>query len=247
MVDEARGADAALDVLSQFFIKDGTVGTALLRMSELACEFAPADMAGITMMVEGQPRTGVFTDPEAPEIDTGQYDIGEGPCLSAFRDGKVYTILDCTKEERWPRFARKAAAHGISSTLSLPLVARGESLGALNLYSRRLSAFDGGTVERVGMFSRQASIVLANVQVYWDARELNENLQQALHSRATIDQAIGIVMARQAMSPEGAFQVLVRASQRENRRLRDIAVQIVEDAARHRNAPDAPPSTWRPG
>jgi len=80
---------------------------------------------------------------------------------------------------------------------------------------------------------------MANAQTYWDAHQLTENLQRAMQSRSTIDQAIGIVMASGGRSPDEAFQVLVRASQRENRKLRDMAQQIV-DRARLGSTPGPP-------
>jgi GAF domain-containing protein len=126
-----------------------------------------------------------------------------------------------------------AAAHGISATLSLPLSARGESLGALNLYSRA-AVFDQFVTEQAEVFARQAAIVLSNAQVYWDARQLGENMRQAMQSRSAIDQAIGILMADGGRSPDEAFQLLVRASQRENRKLRDIAAEIVQRVSRRR-------------
>ncbi len=72
----------------------------------------------------------------APEIDSAQYETGIGPCLDAFRHQEVFRIDDTTKDDRWPPFSEAAAAHGIHSTVSLPLVANHEGLGALNLYSR---------------------------------------------------------------------------------------------------------------
>ena len=95
-------------------------------------------------------------------------------------------------------------------------------------------AFDDHSIDRIETFTRQAAIVLSNAQVYWDARQLNENLNQAMPSRATIDYAVGIIMAGGGRSPEEAFQLLVRASQRENRKLREIAESIVSGAARRR-------------
>ncbi len=222
-----------LGALAQFFISDGTLGDTLLRVSQLACEVAPADMAGITLLVEGKPNTGVFTDPEAPDIDRAQYDSGQGPCLDAFRNQQVYRIDSTSEDPRWPDFARMAADHGIASTLSMPVIARQEGIGALNLYSRTPAAFDNEAIARVGVFARQAAIVLSNAQVYWDARQLSENLQQAIRTRATIDQAVGVLLASGGRSPEEAFQILVRASQRENRKLRDIAEEIVNRATHH--------------
>lgn len=236
---ETGPEDESFLALSQFFVNEGTLGDALLRVAELACRVAPADMAGITMLVEGRPRTGVFTDAEAPEIDEAQYETGQGPCLDAFRTGQVYRIDSTDDDDRWPAFARDAAAHGIAATLSVPIVARGESLAALNLYSRQSAAFDDAAAARVSTFAAHAAMVLANAQVYSDARQLNENLNQAMRSRATIDYAVGILMAHGGRSPEEAFQLLVRASQRENRKLREIATEIVERAAR-RQAPPSP-------
>jgi GAF domain-containing protein len=199
-------------------------------VAQLACEAVePADLAGLTLLVEGKLATGVFTDPEAPEIDTAQYESGHGPCLDAFRYQQVYRIDSTADERRWPEFANLAAAHGVMATVSVPVTARGESLGALNFYSRT-GPFDDGHAYEAELFAQQAAIVLANAQVYWDARQLGENLQQAMRSRSVIDQAIGILLTDGGRTPDDAFQLLVRASQRENRKLRDVAAEMVDRA-----------------
>jgi GAF domain-containing protein len=222
--------DRGLSALAQFFINDGTLGDTLLRVAELACKvIQAADMAGITLLVEGRPATGVFTDAQAPEIDAAQYDNDSGPCLEAFRRQQVIRIDSAYTDPRWPEFTTAAIAHGIVATLSVPLAALGEGLGALNLYSRT-GPFADQEVQQAEAFAVQASILLANVQVYWDARELGERLQQAMRSRATIEHAVGILLASGGRTPEEAFQLLVRASQRENRKLRDIAAAIVDRA-----------------
>jgi GAF domain-containing protein len=215
-----------LSALSQFFVDDGTLGDTLLRVAELACEASPADMAGITLLVDGRPTTAVFTDPEAPDIDNSQYDSGRGPCLDAFRHEQVYRIDSTAGDIRWPAFAAAAAAHSIVATLSAPMIARGAGIGALNLYSRT-SAFSDAATCRVQVFASQAAVVLANAQVYWDAMRLTESMAQAMRSRSSIDQAIGILMTDGGRTPAEAFQLLVQASQRENRKLRDIAADIV--------------------
>jgi AmiR/NasT family two-component response regulator len=99
----------------------------------------------------------------------------------------------------------------------------------LALYSRT-SPFTAEAVLQAENFAVPASILLANVQAYWDARQLGERLQRAMRSRATIEHAVSILMASGSGTPEEAFQLLVRVSQRENRKLRDIAADIVDDA-----------------
>jgi GAF domain-containing protein len=242
LADGLAAAASGLRALSAFFVDDGTLGDTLVRVAELACEVTSADMAGITLLVDGEPATGVFTDAEAPQIDAAQYEMDDGPCLAAFRDQRIYRIDSTAAEDRWPAFARDAASHGVTATLSVPLAARREGVGALNLYSRT-AAFSDQHVRQAEVFAAQAAIVLANAQVYWDARQLGENLRQAMRSRAAIDQATGILMADGGRRPDEAFQLLVRASQRENRKLRDIAAEIVAHASERRG----PPGPGAPG
>ena len=198
------------------------------RVAHLAEASVPAaDFTALTMLVEGRARTAVFTDEMAPEIDAAQYETGIGPCLDAFRHGEVFVIDDTEKDERWGAFSEAAAAKGIRSTLSLPLVANHEGVGAMNFYSREPNGFSDDEVEVGSQFATQAAIVLANAQAYWDAHQLSQDLATAMKSRATIEQAKGILMGAQRCSSDEAFQILVRASQRENRKLREIAEELV--------------------
>jgi GAF domain-containing protein len=224
-------------VLSEFFVGEGTLGETLTRVADLAVQsVGPADIAGITMLVEGRVRTAVFTDAESPEMDSAQYETGEGPCLDAFRHQRVYRIDSTADDRTWPAFSARAASHGIMSTLSLPLIARQEGVGALNLYARS-GPFSAADEELGAVFATQAAIVLANSQAYWDARHLSEQLGQAMQFRAVIEQAKGVLMATGGRNADEAFQLLVRASQRENRKLRDIATELVE-RAQQRRPPD---------
>jgi len=218
--------------MSRFFVGDATLRETLQQVSDLACAaVGPADMVGLTMLVEGRARTAVFTDEDAPEIDTAQYETGNGPCLDAFRHQHVYRIDDMEKDTQWPAFSEAAAARGVQSSMSVPLMARHEGVGALNFYSRGDDPFSDADVEVGLQFATHAAIVLANAQAYWDAHQLSEDLLQAMKSRATIEQAKGILMGAQRCSPDDAFQILVRASQRENRKLREIADDIVAKTA----------------
>jgi len=230
----------SLGALSNFFVGDGTFEDTLHRVCDLTVRAIPgADLAGITMIVEGRQNTAVFTDELAPEIDEAQYDTGEGPCVEAFQTGEIRQISSTLEPGQWPAFRRSAARHGINSTLSLPLTVNKTGIGAMNLYSRHERAF-GDTDCSVGMlFASQAAIVLANAQAYWDSRALSIRLADAMEFRSVIEQAKGMLMAAQGCDEEEAFNLLVRASQRENIKLRDIARRIVDDAVNRRRAADS--------
>ena len=225
-------AGEALNALSQFLVAESSLGDTLLRVSEITTDALPgAEMAGIALLGEdGRPTTGIFTDEQAPEIDSAQYESGNGPCLDAWRHGKVVRLDDMVSgSEQYPEFAAAASAHGVESTLSLPLLAGGRGLGALNMYARKPNAFTVDD-ESLGVnLAAAAAIVLANASAYWDASQLNEQLTEAMRSRAVIEQAKGILMARSPeLGPDDAFDVLRRASQRENLKLRHIAQRIVD-------------------
>jgi GAF domain-containing protein len=233
----------SLTAMSRFFVGAGTLEDTLLRVAELTVEaIEPADFAGLTMPIEGRQRTAVFTDPESPEIDQAQYDTGDGPCLAALETNRVVVVESTREPGRWAAFRQVAVEHGVLSTLSLPMRAEHATVGALNLYARRERAFTTAHREEALAFAGQAAVVLANAQAYWGARQLSARLEQAMKSRATIEQAKGVLMGVQRCGPDEAFELLIRASQRENVKLRDIARRIVDNAARRSgDAEDQPP------
>ena len=244
MPANSESLSKGLEAMSSFFVGDATLRETLQRVADLACEaVGNTDVVGLTMLVQGRPRTAVFTDDTAPEIDAAQYETGIGPCLDSFRQQQVFRIDQMESDKHWPAFSEAAAAHGIASSLSVPLLARHEGVGALNLYSRSPAAFSEDDVEAALQFASHAAIVLANSQAYWDAHQLGEDLAQAMRSRATIEQAKGILMAAQRCTADEAFEILVRASQRENRKLRDIAEEMVgRTVATRRTNGTHPPS-----
>jgi GAF domain-containing protein len=229
-MDDSLLSDS-LATLSRFFVGDGTLEETLQRVSELTIKaLPPATLAGLTLTVEGRERTAVFTDPTAPEIDQAQYETGEGPCLDAYRHQRVFVIESTEEDGPWPAFRAAAAARGIRSTLSLPLMVDDRSVGAMNLYAETPHAFGPDHQETGMLFASQAATVLANAQAYWDAFSLSERLGEAMRSRAVIEQAKGMLMAAQHCDENQAFELLVRASQRENVKLREIAGRIVAGA-----------------
>ena len=208
------------------------MGDTLLRVSEATLEALPsAEMAGISLMGEnGRPTTGIFTDDAAPAIDGAQYESGAGPCLDSWRTGKTIRLDDIADAaEVYPLFAKAAQVHGVHSSLSLPLLAGDEAVGALNLYARVTGAFSKKDEATGLMLASAAAIVLANASAYWQAAQLSEQLNQAMQSRAVIEQAKGILMARSPqMTADEAFDALRKASQRENVKLREIAQRVLD-------------------
>jgi GAF domain-containing protein len=220
----------AFAALSRFLVTDTSVGDTLTRIAEITiAAISSAEVAGITMLDDaGNPTTAVYTDKLSPEVDAAQYGSGRGPCLDAWHNRRVVRINDLGTSTDYPEFIAAAREHKIGSTLSLPLIAGEIGIGALNLYARRPYGFSDDD-EALGIdLAAAAAVVLANIAAYWTAFELGQNLSKAMETRAGIEQAKGMLMAASPeLSPDGAFDLLREASQRENVKLREIAQRIL--------------------
>jgi GAF domain-containing protein len=235
MPDARANFESAVAALTRYFVGNQTLGESLHQVAELSIEALPqATHCGITLLVDGKLKTSVFTHPEIPEIDQAQYRTGDGPCVDAYRHGKTHTIDSTLEPGQWQEFRDSAAKHGVLSTLSLPLVTHDGPIGALNMYAETERAFDDEDIHVGELFAAQGAFLLANAQAYWDARTLSENLEQAMVSRATIEQAKGIIMTTVGCGPDEAMQTLIRQSQEQNIKVRDLAEEIVRGASRRR-------------
>ena len=222
-----------MQALSSFLVADTTLGETLQRLAEVSAgAVQSADVAGITLLQEGRkPTTAIYTDERSPRVDQGQYQDDDGPCLEAYREQQLIVVEDTrATADRWPSFSEKAQEQGIMSTLSAPLVVGERGIGALNLYAGKPHAFDDDDMGLMSLLAAQVAIVVANASAYWEAYELSEQLNEAMRTRSTIEQAKGVLMAQSGVDADAAFELLRKASQRENVKVREIAERIVERA-----------------
>jgi GAF domain-containing protein len=223
----SENAAQALEQLGQLALAEHSMESILQAVVDLAKTVLPGDPeASITLLIDDKPATAVFTGQLALDCDESQYGHGYGPCLHTASTGELTEIANMQAETRWRDYVQRAAARGALSSLSVPLPISEGVLGALNIYAREVNAFDEDSRSAAVRFAPYAGVAVANMYAYQDARNLADNLQKALDSRAIIDQAKGILMERHKVTAEQAFEVLVRISMRTNRKLRDIADQL---------------------
>ncbi len=199
---------------------------------------------GMTLQPNGRPLTVACSDPVAARVDEVQYQLDDGPCLHAMRDGHMVRIEDTAEKARWPEFEAQAASHGIRSCLALPLNTDGKPVGALNLYAREASAFGTAEARLAENFAHNASGALSLVTRLASHAALIDQLRSSLASRGIIDQALGIIMAREHCIQDRAFAILRAASQNSNVKLRDIASSVVTSVT---GEPPQPPPPFEEG
>jgi GAF domain-containing protein len=199
-------------------------------VADLAAETIPgADEVSVTLLRNDHGATAAYSGELAVAVDERQYEVDRGPCLDAARGYEVLVTDDMRTETRWPDYSPAAAEKGALSSVSIPLPIQEDVLGALNVYSRELGAFDDESVAVGRVFADHAAIAVGNVYHYSAAARVADQMREAMASRAVIEQAKGILMAQRRIGASEAFDVLVEESQHQNVKLRQIAEQMVRE------------------
>ncbi len=191
------------------------------------------DEVGVTILAQGRPHTAAYTTVQTLEIDAVQYALDEGPCLDSARHRRENRVDDLLVEDgRWPRFAQQCREEGMRSLYAVPLVSGDECIGAINLYCREPDAFEGFDTALVRVAAARCADAVLAVSALDGALRLAGQLEQAMASRAVIEQAKGVLMAMRGIPEHDAFDILRTTSQNRNVKVRDIARQVVDGVVR---------------
>jgi GAF domain-containing protein len=222
---DPRDAFAELGRLS---FEDTSMNELLQRVAELSKDVIPGVAEASVSVIAGDvATTPAFTGQLAVDLDESQYDRGHGPCLEAAVGQEVRGIADARTETRWPDYTPVCVERGSLSSLSVPVPVRDDIQAALNLYAHEAHAFDA-TAQATGReFAAYVAVAVRNLHLYETTRERAAALDTAMRSRAVIEQAKGILMSQRRCDAAQAFDLLARASQRSNRKLRDVAASLV--------------------
>jgi GAF domain-containing protein len=223
--------------LSRVALVDRSLEEVLTDITAIAARGIPgAEASSITLLRADRAFTAAHSGEMALAADELQYEHGYGPCMDAGRGGVLLRIDDMRTERRWPDYvAHVLAATDVLSSLSVPLPYQGSSIGALNNYSTKPGAFASPESLRAGTdVAEVIAVAVANADAHAQLFDQARNMRVAMESRAVIEQAKGVLMAQRRVDAEKAFEILREASQRYNRKLRDIAAGIVESASEGR-------------
>jgi GAF domain-containing protein len=222
--------DELLRALSRVVLVDRTLDDVLAEITTIAKLGIPgAEAVSITLVRNDKAFTAAYDGEMSLAADELQYERGYGPCMDAGRGGVILRVDDMHTEERWPDYvAHVVAETPVRSSLSVPLPYQGATIGAINIYSTRPAAFASPESLRAGLEAAEfIAVAVANADAHWQLGEQARNMRLAMDSRAVIEQAKGVLMAQRHVDSDQAFEILREASQRYNRKLREIAEGIV--------------------
>ena len=215
--------------LGQVSLVDRPLDDVLTEIVHVASTGIPgAESTSITLIRGEEAYTAAHAGEMALAADELQYERGYGPCMDAGRGGVVLRIDDMATETRWPDYSARVLDVGVRSSLSVPLPYQGTSIGALNNYSSEVGAFRGEDAMTAAVqVAEVVAVAVANAEAHAQVVDQALNMRRAMESRAVIEQAKGVLMAQRGIDAQQAFDMLREASQRYNRKLRDIAAGIV--------------------
>lgn len=184
--------------------------------------------AGVSLMdSRGRRTSSASTDEVVTLADALQYELGQGPCLTAWAMEETVVVQDVATDPRWPDWTDAVKDMSIRSVVSTPLLAEQECIGALKIYSDVAGGFGEDTARVLELFAAPAATLLANIQASEAPHRISEALAESLHSRDLVNRACGILMQRHSLTVDLALAELMRRARRQNSTLGQISADLV--------------------
>jgi GAF domain-containing protein len=161
-----------------------------------------------------------------------QYELDEGPCLTAAATRELVRIDDLADDPRWPAWAVAVEPLGLRAAMSAPMVAGDGSLGAIKVYAEEPRTFDAHSEQLLALFAAQASILVANMQTADRARRLSAGMRSAIHGRDEVSMAKGVLMGRHAVDEDTAFGMLRARCEHDGISLTEAARKTIGSSVR---------------
>jgi GAF domain-containing protein len=169
-------------------------------------------------------------------LELFQIQTDEGPCVDSFETGVVVAVADLSAAtERWPVFTPRALEQGFSAVHAVPMRLRGEVIGSLNLFNQRSGGLSAEDAKVARALADIATIGILQERTIRHGEVLTEQLQGALNSRITIEQAKGLLAHAGGLDMEQAFQALRRYARSQHARMSETAHALASGRLR----PDA--------
>jgi len=199
-------------------------------LTDRSVQLLGASAAGLLLAdPRGELRVVAASSEAARLLELFQLQNDQGPCLDCFRAGRPVDAADlAAAAARWPRFVPAAQQAGFAAVQALPMRLREQVIGALNLFRTTPGAFSPAGI-RVGQaLADVATISLLHERGMRHSDTLNEQLQTALNSRVIIEQAKGKLAERLGLDMDQAFNLLRDQARARNRRLSDLAKDLID-------------------
>jgi GAF domain-containing protein len=224
--------DRVAEVFVEFadtLVEEFDVVEFLQMVTTRAAELVDSSAAGLLLADEhGQLQFMAASDERTHLLELFQVQAVEGPCQDSYRLGTPVVNADLTRaQDRWPQFTPRALAAGFRSVHAFPLRLRHQVIGALNMFGTEEGDLDPADIRVIQALADIATIGLLQERAVKEATILSEQLQGALQSRVSIEQAKGALAQIRGVGVDDAFDLMRRFARNNNRRLSAVARDVV--------------------
>jgi GAF domain-containing protein len=203
------------------------LASTLQQLTDAAKQLFRADGAGLMLIdAEGALRWASASDQTAQTVEDGQERLAQGPCAAAFSQRLPAAIRDLSLEPDWREFTQVLVSEGICAALSVPVELDGGIIGTLDIYSAKARDWDPSEVAALQAYAGLVASLLSAAVTAQVKGRLAEQLQAALEHRWLIEQAKGVLMGREDLDAQTAFERLRGAARSSTRRLADVARDV---------------------
>jgi GAF domain-containing protein len=209
----------------------------LHRLTRHATEVVESAGAGIMLAnAAGELDFVAASEERIIEAEERQAHLESGACFEAYTTNAIVVVEDLGSEQRWPDYAQHVVGLGLRSVIGVPMNAFGQTIGVINIYREQPSSWSEEDIGAAEILTAMGAGYVLNSNQLLAQHTLAEQLRTAVESRDLIGQAKGIIMARTNVDADTAFQRLRERSQAHNRKLRDIAQEVVDAQAARADA-----------
>jgi GAF domain-containing protein len=199
----------------------------LQQIADAAKQLFAADGAGLMLVdAEGQLRWASASDQTAQALEDGQERLAQGPCAVAFSQRLPAAIRNIQREPDWQEFAQVLIGEGVRAALSVPVELDGGVIGTLDIYAAAPRDWGPSEVAALQAYAGLMASLLSAATTAQVKGRLADQLQAALEHRWLIEQAKGVIMGREELDAQAAFERLRRAARSSTRRLADVARDV---------------------
>lgn len=230
MISTEQLADVFVE-LADSLVDDYDLVDFLQNLTDHAAAVSGASSVGLLLADHhGELRFMAASNDSGKALELFQLQHAEGPCLDCFTSKApvVNAHLD-EAYERWPHFAPRAIDAGFRSVHAFPMRLREQVIGALNLFGTTNEGYAPDEIRLVQALADVATIAILQERSIASAEVLTTQLQGALNSRIVVEQAKGALAQLEGVSTDVAFQMLRRRARSSQRRLVDVASEVLDN------------------
>jgi GAF domain-containing protein len=223
----------ALHELGRLRFGEMRVEDALHEIVQTTHTIFNVDGAGLMLAdTEHHLRCAAASDARFDHLEELQVRHHEGPCVTAFEEKQLVGSADLAADERWPLFSGAAVERGVRAVLASPLPYNQDAVGVVAVLSQEPRPWSPEGELALLAFTDLAALLIASMMQSEQQSELAAQLQGALNTRAVIEQAKGILVAQQGLSPRAAYEQLRARARAQRRKLAAVSADLVDSTVR---------------